>query len=215
MATGQELLTHATELNGGAEPNNTLFFELVNLFKGIIEGMRPWMFLRKVDSSQTVTAATTSTTQLSLPSDFKKPFSVKRPNGMKSSLMLKTASGSCYYLEQVPFGTQESYRDISGYWWYDIRLQKFFVSGTWNETYTCYLNYIYKSTTISALTEWAYPDEDRHVMLADLAIAAIKSGQDYDQISAAQAIDNNRVASMILNSMILEDDSLAREQYGV
>lgn len=213
--TGTELLEHASQLNGGAEPNNTLFFELVNMFKTIIEGMRPWMFLRKVDSSQTITAATTSSTQLSLPTDFKKPFLVKRPDGSKTSLMLRNSAGAAVYLQQIPFGTQESYRDISGYWWYDIRASKFYVSGTWNETWTVYLNYIYKSVTITTATEWAYPDEDRHPVLADLAIAAIKSGQDYDEINARQAIDNNRVASMIINSMVMEDDELQRSQYNI
>jgi hypothetical protein len=129
--------------------------------------------------------------------------------------MLRASDGTVYYLTQIPFGTQESYRDTTGYWWYDIRASKFYVSGTWTKTYTVYLNYIYKSTTIDASTEWAYPDEDRHPILADLAIAAIKSGQDYDEINARQAIDNNRVASMILNSMILEDDELQRSQYGI
>jgi hypothetical protein len=56
---GSTLSTFIDELNGGASIGSTLKFQLVNAFKAILEQERPWIVLRKTDTSKTVTTANT------------------------------------------------------------------------------------------------------------------------------------------------------------
>lgn len=214
---GSELLTQTTELMGGVEPNNTLFYQLINTFARVIEGMRPWVKLRKVDSSITITSSNTVDTAKDLPSDFRKPHNTRWPNGAKGALFLKGSSdGNLVYLELKPLAQREVYRDTNGYWFYDLRLGKFYISGSYSSTYTVYISYIHKPTAISSATEWVLGgDEEQDSILAHLVADAVKSGIDYDEINARQAVHNNRVAQIALNAMILDDDSLARSEFGV
>jgi hypothetical protein len=64
--TGFELEVFATELNGGATISDTLLLQYLNLAKAIVEQMRPWMILRKTDTSKTVTAGNTWQTAFDL-----------------------------------------------------------------------------------------------------------------------------------------------------
>lgn len=213
--TGEELRTQTEELMAGRSMNETLFYQLANIFKNVIEGMRPWMWLRKINTSNTVTSATTVDTAIDLPTDFRKPYNLRRPNGTKGSLFLKSSDGDIVYLDMIPFGQGEMYRDTNGYWFYDLRQRKFYITGRWSKTYTIYLHYIHKSAAIEEATEWILPDTDQHAILSHLVSASEKSGVDYDEINARQAIDNNKTASQILTSMIFDDDEAQRAQYGV
>jgi hypothetical protein len=57
--TGTEFSTAVEEINGGDPIASTLRFQFGNLGKNLIEQRRPWMILRKTDTSKTVTAAST------------------------------------------------------------------------------------------------------------------------------------------------------------
>ena len=213
---GAELLTQTTEIMGGNEPNNTLFYQLINMFARIIEGMRPWIKLRKVDSSVTITSSNTIDTAKDLPSDFRKPYNSRWPNGAKGSLFLKSSGGSYVYLELKPLTQRELYRSMNGYWFFDTRLLKFYVSGTFTETYTVYLSYIHNPTAIAAGTEWGLGgDQEQDSILSMLVAEAIKSGIDYDEINARQAVANNKVAQAGINQMIFDDDAMGRAELGV
>ena len=214
--TGAELLTQTTELLAGNEPNNTLFYQLLNMFARIIEGMRPWIKLRKVDSSVSITSATNIDTANSLPTDFRKPYNMKMPDGSKGSLFLKSSGGSYIHLELKPLTQRELYRNTNGYWFFDTRLSKFYVSGTFTETYTAYLSYIHNPTAIAAGTEWGLGgDQEQDTILSMLVAEAIKSGIDYDEINARQATANNKVAQAGINQMIFDDDAMGRAELGV
>ena len=63
---GTEFTTAATEINGGASIGSTFLFQLGNLAKNLIEQRRPWMVLRKTDTSKTVTTANTWQTAIDL-----------------------------------------------------------------------------------------------------------------------------------------------------
>ena len=213
---GAELLTQTTEIMGGNEPNNTLFYQLVNMFARIIEGMRPWVKLRKVDSSVTITSSNTIDTAKDLPSDFRKPYNMKMPNGSKGSLFLKGSGGDYIHLELKPLTQRELYRNMNGYWFFDTRLLKFYVSGTFTGTYTVYLSYIHNPTAIAAGTEWVLGgDQEQDTILSMLVAEAIKSGIDYDEINARQATANNKVAQAGINQMIFDDDAMVRAELGV
>src|SRR6266567_3969488 len=63
---GPTISTFIDELNGGASIGDTLKFQLVNAFKAILEQERPWMVLRKTDTSKTVTTSNTWQSAISL-----------------------------------------------------------------------------------------------------------------------------------------------------
>ena len=57
---GPTLITLATELNGGAAIGDTLLYQFLNIAKAMVEQLRPWMLLRKTDTSKTVAASTSA-----------------------------------------------------------------------------------------------------------------------------------------------------------
>jgi hypothetical protein len=57
---GSTLSVLATELNGGADIGDTLLYQFLNLAKAMVEQLRPWMLLRKTDTTKTVAASTSA-----------------------------------------------------------------------------------------------------------------------------------------------------------
>ena len=57
---GPTLITLATELNGGAAIGDTLLCQFLNIAKAMVEQLRPWMLLRKTDTSKIVAASTSA-----------------------------------------------------------------------------------------------------------------------------------------------------------
>jgi|tagenome__1003787_1003787.scaffolds.fasta_scaffold19755898_2 hypothetical protein len=55
--------TLATEVNGGDPIGSTLLFQLLNIARQMVEERRPWMFLRRTDTSKTVQASSASAWQ--------------------------------------------------------------------------------------------------------------------------------------------------------
>jgi hypothetical protein len=70
--TGAEISTAVEEINGGDPIASTLRFQFGNLGKNLIEQRRPWMILRKTDTSKTVVTSNTwqTATDLSTINDF-------------------------------------------------------------------------------------------------------------------------------------------------
>ncbi len=64
--TGTEFSTAVEEINGGDPLASTLRFQFGNLGKNLIEQRRPWMILRKTDTSKTVATANTWQTAIDL-----------------------------------------------------------------------------------------------------------------------------------------------------
>ncbi len=214
--TGADLNTQFEELNGGRSINSVLFYQFVNLFKNYIEGIRPWIILRKQDSSISVTSNTSITTANSLPTDFRRPYNVLRPNGTKGALMLKTSDNVKSYPVQIQFGQHQEYTDIAGYWYIDLVASKFYLTGpagSYSQNYTAYLNYIKKSDDITSGTSWIFPSE-YHNILPELVAELQKGGIDYDEINARQILENSKVARVILSTMIMWDDALQRAELG-
>jgi hypothetical protein len=64
--TGPEFSTAVEEINGGDPSASTLRFQFGNLGKNLIEQRRPWMILRKTDTSQTLATSSTWQTAIDL-----------------------------------------------------------------------------------------------------------------------------------------------------
>src|SRR5712691_1565787 len=64
--TGDDLKTFTTEVNGGDSIGVTFLTQLVGIAKALVEQRRPWMLLRKTDTSKSVTTANTWQTSIDL-----------------------------------------------------------------------------------------------------------------------------------------------------
>lgn len=194
--------------------DNTAFFQLLNAVKDQIEGMRPWMQLRKVDSSKTALASDTQDTAKALPTRFLRTFSIRRRTGRPSAMMLKSSDDDVLYYDPIPFGSQEEYRDVNGRFFVDIAGSNFYLTGEVDKTYTIYLNYIQGTVDIAAGTEWSFP-ERFHTIPVFLVAEINKGGIDYDDINLRQAIANSKTAQDLLRPMIFWDDQLQRNELGI
>jgi hypothetical protein len=99
--SGSELKTLVNELNGGATIGDTLLFQLLHVAKAIVEQRRPWMILRKTDTSQTGATANTWQTAIDLStiSDFNRFYETED----SPAIRLFDGSNRIEYYRQVPF----------------------------------------------------------------------------------------------------------------
>lgn len=66
--TGAEIKTMAENILDGDTIDDVFFYQLLNAAKNQVEDMRPWMFLRKLDSSVSASA----NTPITLPTDWRR-----------------------------------------------------------------------------------------------------------------------------------------------
>lgn len=198
--TGNELITLGTDLNGGAAISQTIYLQLLNLARSLIEGMRPWMILRGTDISQSVTTANTWQTAIDLSTitDFNRFYETDD----SPAIRLFDGMNRIEYYRQVPFHTRLEYKDSPNTYVYDEANKTLYLNGTVNFAGTLYINYITNGTDITASDSsiWAFPSWS-HPLLAFLAVAMNKAGVDYDEVNARQAIRNDSDASRILSAL--------------
>ena len=215
--SGSELKTLVEELHDGETMSNSLFVSLVNQKKNMLESLRPWVILRKVDSSLTVLGADGITNFKTLPTGFRVPFLRKRTNGKKTAIVLRTGN-NIRYVDQIPFGTEQEHKDDIDYFFIDRANNRFAFTGTRDQTYTIYLNYIGTSTYLAVATiatwSWDFPSE-HHPLLAFKIATTNKAGIDYDEINARMAQSHGIDAEEMMRSMIFWDDALQRAELSV
>ncbi len=139
--TGEQFSVAATEINGGASIGETLLFQFGNLGKSLIEQRRPWMVLRKTDSSKSVTAATTWQTAIDLStiSDFNRfyidtndPYPIRLWDGGNRIEKYRI----------VPFRRRLEFREIGNTAVYDAANKNLYLNGTVELAGTLYINYL-------------------------------------------------------------------------
>ena len=189
----------------GYPPDQTLFYTLLNLAQGIRENQRPWMILKKEDSSNTVnqTNVTAFLTPYNLPADFRKFYSPKR------SMQLVDSSNVIHqYYVQVPKDRKfENYQDNTKFYC-DFILNQFFLCGIVNQVYTAHIFYIYRAPLITATQAWVFPSEYGPILAYDVC-ELLKAGIDSDVVNAQQAVFNGRTSALIFDQMAQWDSDLA------
>lgn len=192
--TGQDYTTFCTELNGGASIGDTLLFQLLNLSKAIVEQRRPWMLLRKTDSSLAVTAAYTWQTAISLATitDFNR-FYGEHP------ITLFDGMDRTQEYRQVPFDRRLEYRKVPNTFVHDEANGNIHLNGVAPFSGTLYLDYLRNSPKIANSDEssWVFPSWS-HPLLGLMAVAMHKGGIDYDDINARMAPENRASAASIM-----------------
>jgi len=186
------------ELNGGASIGTTLKFQLVNSFKAVLEQERPWMILRRTDTSKTVTAGNTWQTAI----DLSTISNLDRFYGEKP-IKLFDGSESIAYYSQVPKNKRLEFRNSSSSFVYDDATKSLYLGGTPSFAGTLWIDHLVTTSDLdinSASTDWPFPSWSHHV-LAFGAVAMHKGGVDYDEVNARQLLHNNSDAMRILAAL--------------
>lgn len=191
ITTGIELNTFLTDLNAGAAIDLTLGDVLVNTARAVIEEERPWIVLRKVDTSLSLTTASTWNTAVSIAgiTDFSRFYS-------DTPIRLFDGNNQVHYFNQVPFDRQLEYKDVSNTFCFDENTDTLYFNGTIPFNGTLHISYIATGDGIDLESDsrvWS-PFPARFLPLIGFyAIGIFKGAVDYDSINR-QMLPENRAA---------------------
>ncbi len=205
ISTGQNLTTFITGLNAEATIDPTLLDVLVDNAKAILEEERPWMVLRKVNTSKTVTTANTwqTTIDLSTITDFSRFYS-------DDPIRLFDGGNRVEYYRLVPFDRQLDYKDVSYTACFDENTKMLYLNGTLPFSGTLYISYLATSTAIdldSASAVWSVFPSRFLPVLGYYAIGIYKGAIDYDSINRQMLPENREAMRALKNAMEIWDDS--------
>lgn len=120
---------------------------MMNNAEMIVEDMRDWVVLRKKDKTLTHSASDTYLTPHTLPTDFKQV--------RQDKVFVQFADGSTKQIHPIAFDDIEAEKDSYGYFAidYSTTSPKIYLTGTYSQSVTIVLNYIKRSSTITALAD--------------------------------------------------------------
>lgn len=202
MTTGAELTTFITGLNGDASIDATLLDVLVDNAKAILEEERPWMVLRKTDSSKTVTTGNTWQTAIDLSTitDFSRFYDTD------GGIIIRLFDGNNLVTPYVlkPIEQRLEYKDVSGTCVYDENAKVLYLNGTVPFNGTLYIPYVSTSPAIDLSVETAVwtPFPSRFLPILGYYAAGIYKGAvDYDTINKLMLPSNAAALSALKNAM--------------
>ena len=212
VMTGPELYDLTTELLGGKTLDVTLFYQLLNMAKNRREAMRPWVILRKVDSSLTVAGGDGITNTKALPTRFIKPYSLRRPDGSRTPVVLRTGD-SVLYVSQIQFGSEQERRDDTDLFFIDLANNRYAFTGIRDQSYTIYFSHLAFSVEITAQVDWVFPSQFHPILAFDVAVSQ-KGGIDWDELNARMAQYNGQDTQQVWSAMVMWDTDLQRQDGG-
>lgn len=178
------------------QPDADLEIDLLNHAKDVVEGMRDWEILKKLNTSLSASPSDTYTTAKGLPSDFLRPVTVYVGDQEH---------------EGVPFEHRELYKSSGLRYYIDYLNNNLYVIGAPGSTQAINLFYIHKTTdwtsnNLSSLSP-VWPSK-YHKVLAFIMSELHGGGIDVDQIQAGQIPMRNKHGELLLNGMISWDSKL-------
>ncbi len=204
--TGAELSTFITGLNGGATPDATLLASLVQTSQTILEEERPWMVLRKTDTSKSVTTASTWQTPIDISTitDFSRFLD-------DNQIVLFDGAGRIEYYRQVPWDRRLEYKDSSGTFVHDANAKRIYLNGVVSFSGSLYINYASTSTPVdigSASAIWSVFPIRFHFILGFYAVGIFKGAVDYDSINKQMLPENRATLIALKNAMEKWDNEM-------
>lgn len=176
--------------------DEVFFYNVLNSAKDQIEDSRPWMFLRKLDTSASAVAGT----PITLPTDWR--------------MTWKLYVGQDQLYTQMPFDQQHLYRNSSNYFVVDVASGTYTLLGTISGGSSVYHYYIKATDDITSATSPVWPARF-HPILAYYVAGYIQMGVDSDDLFARMAPENKVQAQTLLSAMEKWDSMLQlREQNG-
>ncbi len=202
MNKGTELTTFITGLNADATIDAVLLTTLVQTAQAIIEEERPWMVLRKTDTSKAVTTANTWQTAIDLSSitDFSRLYV------NQDGVVLKLFDGTdrIQYYTLKPFDQRLEYKNVSNTCVYDENAKQLYLNGVVPFSGTLYIPYVSTSTAVDPTTDsavWTLFPSRFLPLLGFYAIGIFKGAVDYDAISRLMLPTNQAVMEALKNAM--------------
>lgn len=201
--TGEVLDTFVDEVNGGASIGSTLKFQLINLYKALIEQRRPWMVLRYTDTSKTVTTASTWQTAIDLST-------IARLNRFYGGFPIRLFDGNnrIERYRQVPIEERLYHKDVPNTFCYDEANKTLYLNGTVAFAGTLYISHIKDSPDLTSdvSSSWVFPSWS-HALLGFGAVGIHKGGIDFDDINARMSPENRAQAEQLFQMLEKQDDA--------
>ncbi len=203
---GTSLSTLCTSLNGGATIDATLLTQLINIGKNILEEERPWMVLRKTDTSKTVTTSNLYTTAISLAT-------ITQFNRFYGNFAVRLFDGAnrIEYYRQVPWDERLVYKDVGNTFCYDANSGNIYLNGVVPFNGTLHINYLTTLIDIdltSATEVWSPFPPRFGAILGFYAVGVNKGAIDYDEINKEMLPSNQTVLGALKNAMEKWDNEL-------
>jgi hypothetical protein len=199
MTTGAQLKTFIEGLNADATIDATLLDVLVDNARSIVEEERPWMVLRKTNTSKTASSANTWQTAIDLSTitDFSRFYG-------EMPIILFDGSNQRTHYRLVPFDRRLEYKDVSHTACYDENSKNLYLNGVVPYSGTLYINYISSSTAIDLTSEsavWTIFPSRFLPLLGYYAIGIYKGAVDYDSINRQMLPENREALKALKNAM--------------
>lgn len=196
-----------TELNGGAALSVSLATVLVSTAKTIIEEERPWMVLRKTDSSKTVTTSNTWQTAIDLSTitDFSR-FYVNQDGVV---IKLYDGDNRIHYYTLKPFDQRLEFKNDGGTCVYNENTKTLYLNGIVPFSGTLYIPYVSTSTEVdleSASAVWSVFPSRFTALLGYYAIAVHMGAVDYDSVTARMAPNQLEIMRALKNALVSWDN---------
>ncbi len=209
MTTGNELQTFITGLNAEATIDLTLLDVLVDNAKTVLEEERPWMCLRKTDTSKTVTAGNTWQTAIDLStiSDFSRFYM------NQDGVVIKLFDGDnrVDYITLKSYDQRLEYKDVSGTAVYDANSKQLYINGRVAFAGTLYIPYMATSPAIDLNADaavWTNFPARFLPVLGYYAVGIFKGAVDYDDINRAMLPENRATLEALKNAMVSWDNEM-------
>jgi hypothetical protein len=172
--------------------DDTLFLTLLNVAKDNLEEDRDWMFLKAVDSTQSINPGDTYLTMKTLPTLFRK--------------ILKVFVDDLEYYG-IQFEDRIRYKDGQRKYYLDLANSQLGIIGTPAETKTIHQFYIKTTAELTLATSPTFPARF-HKILGFLVAGYITAGVDADDIYARMSPEHKIAANTLKDSMESWDTSL-------
>lgn len=201
--TGEQLKDFCTEVNGGATIGRTLLFQFLNLSKAMVEQLRPWMILRYIDTSKTVSASSSSAWATAIDLSAIARFNRFLESTEASPIQLFDGSNRIEDYWPEPFNRRLYVKDFANRFVYDEANKNLYLNGSIPFSGTLYIHHLKDSADLdigSANTAWPFPTWS-HPLLGFMAVAMHKGGVDYDDINARMSPENRGQAELIIKRL--------------
>lgn len=194
--TGEEILELADDIAEDNIPQN-VGIHFLNSTKNRREDSRPWMFLRKLDSSRTAAPGNNWNSSIALPSDFRRD--------------RKVFVGTDQEYVPVNIEDRVAFRNAGRHYAIDLAGSAYYLLGNVGQAATIYFHYL-KTTddfTAGTLSQdlLVWPDRFHPLLAYDVA-AMFKGGVDYDDVNARMAPVNRQMAKELEDAMVEWDNDL-------
>ena len=207
--TGQNMYEAMSTLVDGFSMDPVLFYQMLNAERAKVEFMRPWMFFRKMDVSNTATASSPSliapptVNKFNLPTDFQ--FLTK-----DGTITLYDQNNQWETYTEVPMDLMVSHLQNNNEFFIDYGNLTFTLLGVVAKSYSIFIPYQADYGDITATTSWVNVPSRFHLLLPLAVAVRLRLGISYDDINARNASDNLTAYNEMINAMKTLDDNRQR-----